>query len=429
CVSNDLWRKTVSLETDIRCLHRRNLRPTQNAGNSKPVNVTTPCRILGARSAVALLFTGKDVRYFGQRFGCRVAVHSICISKIVSICIPLLELKPYIGPLNVMRKAMPSNLINEDNYIEISGLCDATIHLKVEGLNPAGSIKLKTAISIIRALELEKRIKGDTYLIESSSGNLGVALAMVCAQRGHKFVCVIDPNTSSQNRKLISAMGAQVITVEEKDENGGYLNTRIQTIKDIVSQNPNYIWLNQYKNPENPRAHFNTTAKSISDRFSRIDYLFVGAGTTGTLMGCNQFFAKHRPETKVVAVDSVGSVTFGLPAGSRYIPGLGTSRKPEIFDPTGLHSAIHIPELQTIQVCRWLAKSRGFLAGGSTGTVLAAIYEWRGRLDRDDVVVAISPDMGERYLDTIYSDDWVADRFGEQALVPFLETHLTTKVA
>jgi N-(2-amino-2-carboxyethyl)-L-glutamate synthase len=324
---------------------------------------------------------------------------------------------------------MTATLINDNHFLQISGLCDALVNLKVEGLNPAGSIKIKTAIFIVDALEQEGRITNKTQLIESSSGNLGVALALVCAQRGYNFVCVIDPNTSSQNRKLISALGARVIVVDKRDENGGYLNTRIQTIKDIVSQNPNYIWLNQYKNPANPKAHFETTAKFIAEKFQHVDYLFVGAGTTGTLMGCKQYFAEYRPRTKIVAVDSVGSVTFGTPAGPRYIPGLGTSRKPEIFDPTGLHSVVHISEGQTIQMCRWLAKTRGFLAGGSTGTVLAAIYESRDHISSDDVVVSISPDMGERYLDTIYSDDWVIERFGTKALETFREIYPTKEVA
>lgn len=255
-------------------------------------------------------------------------------------------------------------------------------------------------------------------MIESSSGNLGVALAMVCAAKGYRFVCVIDPNTSAPNRLLIQALGAQVIMVNQRDENGGFLNTRIRLIEQMVAQNPEDIWLNQYRNPNNPLAHYNTTARAIADKFGYVDYLFVGAGTTGTLMGCKRYFADHHPRTKVIAVDSVGSVTFGLPGGTRHIPGLGTSRRPEIYEPSDIHAYLTVPEVRTVQVCRWLAQRYGMLFGGSTGTVLAGVQQWAAHIHPDDVVVAISPDMGERYLETLYSDDWVSQRLGPEALQP-----------
>lgn len=241
---------------------------------------------------------------------------------------------------------------------------------------------------------------------------------MVCAAKGYKFVCVIDPNISAPNRKLMQALGAEMIMVDQRDENGGYLNSRIRLIEQMVAQNPDYIWLNQYKNPTNPFAHYQATSRSIAHKFPHVDYLFVGAGTTGTLMGCKNYFAEHHPHTKVIAVDTVGSVTFGLPGGTRHIPGLGTSRLPEIFEPSGIHDFLSIPEEQTIKVCRWLAQRYGLLFGGSTGTVLAGIQQWAPNIRPDDVVMAISPDMGERYLETIYSDDWVSQRIGPAALHP-----------
>src|SRR6218665_479155 len=313
-------------------------------------------------------------------------------------------------------------LMNEDIYVQIEYLCAARIQLKIEGLNPAGSIKLKTAHSIITDLEFQGLITKRTRLIESSSGNLGVALAMVCAAKGYKFICVIDPNISATNKKLIEALGAEVLMVNQRDENGGFLHSRIRFIKQLVAQDTDCIWLNQYQNPANPLAHYQTTAKSIAHRFSRVDYLFVGAGTTGTLMGCKNYFAEHHPETKIIAVDSVGSVTFDLPGGPRHIPGLGTSRKPEIFDPSGIYAFLSVPEECTIRACRWLVQRYGLLFGGSTGTVLAGVQEWAAHIRPDDVVVAISPDMGERYLETIYSDDWVLQRFDTTALQPLIPT-------
>jgi 2,3-diaminopropionate biosynthesis protein SbnA len=305
-----------------------------------------------------------------------------------------------------------SAIAGDDNFVQVRGLGIDRLHLKIEAFNAAGSIKLKTALGMIRDLEARGKIGPDTRLIESSSGSLGVALSIVSAERGYRFTCVVDPNASLHNVRLMQAYGAEIIKVEQRDENGGFLATRIRYICELVERNPNYLWTNQYANPENPRAHEQTTARAISERFERVDYLFVGAGTTGTLMGCVQFFARHSPATRIVAVDSIGSVTFGGAPGLRHIPGLGTSRRPEIYTEHGIHACEMVPEEQTIAMCRYLARSNGMLLGGSTGTVLCAVERWRERMASDAIVVAISPDMGERYLDTVYNDAWVTQRFG-----------------
>jgi cysteine synthase A len=307
-------------------------------------------------------------------------------------------------------------MYDDHAFLAVKNLFSGVTWLKVEGLNPAGSIKLKPAAGMIGDLERKNQLRPGSHLIESSSGNLGVAIAAICAERGYRFTCVVDPNTSHQNCRIIKAFGANVVVVHEKDANGGYLGSRISYIQRTVAVDPSIIWLNQYANPANPAAHFDTTARAISESFERIDYLFVGAGTTGTLMGCRDFFQTNRPDTKIVAVDSVGSVTFGHPPSPRYIPGLGTSRCPEIFNRKGLFALERVKEAEAVRLCRWLARSHGLLAGGSTGTVLAGVLAWCDRIDRDAVVVAISPDCGERYLDTIYSDDWVRARFGQEPL-------------
>ncbi|MDT9002104.1 2,3-diaminopropionate biosynthesis protein SbnA [Paucibacter sp. APW11] len=319
-----------------------------------------------------------------------------------------------------------SDIVNDRNFVKLRGLGLSQLHLKIEALNPSGSIKMKTALGLIGDLEARGCIGPQTILIESSSGSLGVALSIICAERGYRFSCVVDPNTSPQNIKMMKALGAEVTVVDQRDENGGFLATRIAHIGRVVAADPRYIWLNQYANPENPRAHARTTAASILKSFEQVDYLFVGAGTTGTLMGCLQRFSEDSPHTRVIAVDSIGSVTFGTPAGKRFIPGLGTSRRPEIFNPAGLHALELVAEADAIAMCRYLARSNGILAGGSTGTVLAAVYRWRDRMPEDACVVAISPDLGERYLDSVYDDAWVRERFG---LIPELQPGRTDSAA
>lgn len=306
-----------------------------------------------------------------------------------------------------------SEVVNDKVFLKIKHLGLNNLYLKLESFNPAGSVKIKTAIGLIEDIEARGLIKKDSILIESSSGNLGVALAMICAERKLQFTCVVDPNSSTHNIKIMKAFGADVIVVDKRDSNGGFLGSRISYILEKLDRDARYVWLNQYENPNNPGIHARTTAQSIATAFECIDYLFVGAGTTGTLMGCVQYFRKYRPETKIIAVDSVGSVTFGHPPSQRFIPGLGTSQRPPIFDPSGIHAVEMIPEWRTVEMCRHMARSCGLLIGGSTGSVLAGVQAWRDRLPQAATVVAISPDAGDRYLDTIYDDDWVKARFGE----------------
>lgn len=308
-----------------------------------------------------------------------------------------------------------SAIVNDEIFLAVKGYSHA-LFLKLESLNPAGSVKLKTACGLIDDAFARGLVNQDTMFIESSSGNLGVALAMVCAERGLNFTCVIDPNCSTHNENIIRSFGAEVVKVRDRDANGGYLGTRIAYIRQKLSEEPQLLWLNQYQNWANPEAHSRQTACSISRNFDRIDYLFVGAGTTGTLMGCLDYFRRHRPETRVVAVDSVGSITFGQASAPRHIPGLGTSEKPPIFEPSGLYAAEMVSEARTVLMCRHLARQYGMLVGGSTGTVLAGVLAWHDRIAPTATVVAISPDWGDRYLATVYDDDWARARFGEDVL-------------
>lgn len=315
-----------------------------------------------------------------------------------------------------------SHIVGDCNFVQLKGLGLDNLHLKLESCNPAGSIKMKTALGLINSSAERRLIHSDTVLIESSSGNLGVALAMICAERGYRFCCVVDPNTNLHNIKMMEAFGAQVVMVTERDQNDGYLGTRIRYIRETVARDPRYLWLNQYSNPANARVHEQTTARSIHIAFPALDYLVVGAGTTGTLMGCVQYFRKHSPRTRIIAVDSVGSITFGQRPAKRLIPGLGSSQTPPIFRDDHLHRMQVVDERAAVATCRWLARSNGVLAGGSTGTVVAGLAGLK--LPRDATVVAISPDAGERYLDTLYNDEWVAQKFGHAELASLLSQPL-----
>lgn len=283
--------------------------------------------------------------------------------------------------------------------------------LKLEGLNPAGSIKIKTATGLLDDLESRGILHAGGHVIESSSGNLGVALATVCAAKRYRLTIVTDPNASQQLVRMMRALGTQVVQITTRDRNGGFLQSRIDYIHDRLTGDPDLVWPNQYANPANRRAHAETTARSIHRHLGEIDALVVGAGTTGTLMGCLDHFRAHSPRTRVIGVDAEGSVTFGSALRRRLIPGLGTSRRPEIFEDSPAIEKVLVSEPATITMCRRIAVEYGLLVGGSTGTVLVAAEKVAASLRPGARLVAVSPDLGDRYLDTVYSDSWMATHY------------------
>ncbi|SMR71958.1 cysteine synthase A [Aliiroseovarius halocynthiae] len=305
-----------------------------------------------------------------------------------------------------------NDLINDDAYWRIDLVDDVTTYVKFEGLNPAGSIKLKPALRMLQGLEETGALQPGGKVIESSSGNLGIALAMVCARLGYHFTCVVDPNTPKDSINLIKALGANIVLIEQPDANGGYLESRINYIKQQIHLDPSLAWTNQYASPDNPAAHEHQTARSIHTAHPDLNYLFVGAGTTGTLMGCGAYFKKRNLPVKVIGVDVFGSVTFGSEPAKRRIPGLGTSRRPEICDNDLVDDVIWVSETATISRCRWFAHQYGLPLGGSSGSVMAGIQQYAPNIPAGSKVVFISPDRGDKYIDTIYNDDWVQQHFG-----------------
>lgn len=289
----------------------------------------------------------------------------------------------------------------------------ARTFLKLEGLNPAGSIKLKTAVALVESAERSGRIGPGTRLIESSSGNLGIALSMVCASKGYPLTVVTDPNANRLSVQMIEAMGAEIVEVTSRDANGGFLGTRINYIVNRLAHEPGLVWLNQYGNPSNPDVHRQRTARSLHQQLGSIDALFVGVGTSGTAMGCVDYFRTHSPQTRIFAVDTVGSVTFGGQSGIRRIPGLGSSRRPEIFRDSGYFKKRLIREADAISMCHRVARNHGMLIGGSTGTVLAAVEQEKDSLRSGSRIAVISPDFGDRYLTTVYSKAWVEANYPE----------------
>ncbi|MFB8085848.1 2,3-diaminopropionate biosynthesis protein SbnA [Streptomyces sp. NPDC055992] len=313
---------------------------------------------------------------------------------------------------------VPQAFDEEELYVDIERIFGQSLLLKCEGFNFAGSIKLKAAAAMVAAAERDGSLTADSVLIESSSGNLGVALSMIAASKGYRFVCVTDSRCNLATRLMMEALGAEVHLVAGQEANGGFLGARLDHVRRLCASDDRYVWLSQYSNPANWKAHYRTTAPEIARSFPRLDVLFVGAGTTGTLMGCARYFRTwHRP-VRIVAVDTVGSMAFGGTPGRRMIPGLGMSMRPPLLDDSYVDEVVRVEEADTIRACRRLARS-GFLFGGSTGTVVSGAVGWLARHERQSLTsVAIAPDLGERYLDTVYQDNWVQDLYGPDPLDP-----------
>jgi cysteine synthase A len=306
---------------------------------------------------------------------------------------------------------------NEDElYVDLRSIFGYSLFLKCEGFNFAGSIKLKAATSMIEAAEREGRLRPGSVLVESSSGNLGVALSMIAASKGYRFVCVTDSRCNLSTRRLMEALGSEVHIISEPHPTTGLLGARIDYVSSLCASDDRYVWLNQYTNPENWKSHYRGTAPAIIRYWPSLDVLFVGAGTTGTLMGCARYLKEQHPRVRIVAIDVVGSQAFGGPPARRMIPGLGTSVRPPLLDESYIDEVIRVEEVDTIKACHRLARS-GFLFGGSTGTVVSGAMVWLARHDDSDLTaVAIAPDLGERYLDTVYQSNWVQALYGDDVL-------------
>jgi N-(2-amino-2-carboxyethyl)-L-glutamate synthase len=289
---------------------------------------------------------------------------------------------------------------------------------KLEALNPGGSIKDRPALAIIEEGLRSGTIDRQTMVVESSSGNMGIGLAQACRFHGLRFICVVDPNITAQNLQILRAYGAEIDHVTQPDRvTGEFLQARIQRVQDLCASLGNSFWPNQYANLENSGAHYRMTMQEVAGALGgEVDYLFVATSTCGTIRGCGEYVRDHGMKTRVVAVDAVGSLIFGDKQARRRIPGLGAGLRPALCDPSVIHEVVHVTDLDCVAWCRRLVEREAMLCGGSSGAVLAAVDHLREHIPRGSVCVAILPDRGERYLNTIFNDEWVSTQLGSVAL-------------
>ncbi|MGK5518169.1 2,3-diaminopropionate biosynthesis protein SbnA [Micromonospora sp. URMC 107] len=291
-----------------------------------------------------------------------------------------------------------------------------TLWAKLEAHNPGGSIKDRSALGMLidrlRAGELQP---GRSVVVESSSGNLGIGLAQVCRYFGIRFICVVDPRTNAQNIAVMRAFDAEVEVVTRTDPaTGEYLPQRIRRVQELVATIPNAWWPDQYANPLNPRAHETTMREIVEGVPTPLDFLFCATSSCGTLRGCADYARRHELALTMVAVDAAGSAIFGdYSPRKRLIPGHGAGIRPKLYRDGLADKVVHVDDLDCVAGCRRLARREAILAGGSSGAVVAALEQLRDLIPAGATCALIFPDRGERYLSTIYDDDWVAGHFGD----------------
>jgi 2,3-diaminopropionate biosynthesis protein SbnA len=283
------------------------------------------------------------------------------------------------------------------------------VYLKLEGDNPGGSIKDRTALSLLRNLEKTGRLRTGVRLIESSSGNLAIGLAMLARCSGYRFTAVVDPKVTAENMRQLHDLGAVTTMVENPDETGGYLLARLARIREMLTENPGLVWTNQYANAANPEAHYSWTAPEIFRQMEhRVDAVFVAVSTGGTLAGIGRYFRETSPDTRIIAVDARGSVALGGPPGGRKLTGIGSSRRSEFATPGFYDDLIYVGDREAFAFCRAVDATTGIKVGGSSGACLAACARYLQSHGKAERAVCVCADRGENYVSSIFSDSWLA---------------------
>ncbi len=278
---------------------------------------------------------------------------------------------------------------------------------KVETTNPGGSVKDRPALAMIDAAEKEGLLHPGSTIIEPTSGNTGVGLAIVAAQRGYDCVFVMTDKVSPEKVDLLKAYGAEVIVcpvdVAPEDPRSYY-----STAERLVSERPDAFRPNQYSNPINPMSHYLTTGPEIWEQTEgKVTHFVAGAGTGGTLCGVGKYLKEQNPNVQIIAADPEGSVYSGGDGRPYLVEGVGEDFWPETYDPTLIDKVIAVTDAQSFSRAREVSRREGLLIGGSCGTAVDAAITVANDLEKDDLVVVLLPDSGRGYLSKIFNDEWM----------------------
>ncbi|MDP8223337.1 MAG: cysteine synthase A [Candidatus Lernaella stagnicola] len=282
--------------------------------------------------------------------------------------------------------------------------------VKMEAFNPLSSIKDRIALSMIQDAEKAGRIGPDTVLVEPTSGNTGIGLAFVAAQRGYRLILTMPETMSMERRKLLRIFGAELVLTPGT----GGMKGAIDKAQELVDNNQNYLMLQQFKNPANPQVHRETTAEEIwNDTDGEVDILIAGVGTGGTLTGIAEVIKKRKPSFQAIAIEPTGSaVLSGGQPGSHKLQGIGAGFVPDILNTDLIDEVVKVNEKNAGETARRLARTEGLLLGISSGAAIWAAIEVAKRPENAGrTIVVIAPSSGERYLSTwLFENLYDADR-------------------
>jgi len=272
----------------------------------------------------------------------------------------------------------------------------ATIYAKVESFNPGGSVKDRICLNMINEAERQGRLKPGSTVVEPTSGNTGIGLALICAVRGYKLILVMPESMSMERASLLSSYGAQLVLTAAWEGMKG----SIKEAESIVGQNPSYFMPDQFSNPANPAMHRRTTAVEIWDALNgKIDAFVAAVGTGGTITGCGEVFKERNPRVQVIAVEPAGSpVLSGGDPGPHKIQGIGAGFIPKVLNRSILDRVITVTDDEAYQTAKLLAKKEGLLVGISAGANVFAAQKVAEQLGPGKNVVTVLPDTGERYI-------------------------------
>jgi cystathionine beta-synthase len=311
---------------------------------------------------------------------------------------------------------------------------------KVEFLNPGGSVKDRIGLGMIEAAEREGRLKPGGTIVEGTSGNTGVGLAIAAALKGYKTIFVMPDKKSDEKIRLLRAFGARVVitpTAVEPDDPRSYYSVS----RRLSEETPNAILAGQYWNPANPEAHYQTTGPELwRQTGGRISAFVAGMGTGGTISGVGRFLKQQNPEVKIVGADPIGSLLHHYyytrelgPAHSYKVEGVGEDFLPSTLDFDVIDDVVQISDREAFTMARRLVREEGMFCGGSSGLAMAGALKWLrtngAHLTEDDVVVVLLPDSGSRYLSKLFDDNWMRENgFLEQASVADLLANRSREV-